>query len=402
MNIQFPEAFEFLFQPSRYKVVYGGRGSGKSVNVARALLIQGLQQPLRILCARELQTSIKDSVHRLLCDEIDQLGMGDFYNIQQAAIFGRNGTEFIFKGLKHNVSEVKSTQGIDRCWVEEAQVVSKTSWDVLIPTIRKEGSEIWITFNPMLEEDETYRRFVVGPPPTAIVRKVNWNDNPFFPDVLRQEMEHLKAKDPDAWLNVWEGHCRQTLDGAVYARELRGAMEEQRITKVPYDPTSAVDTFWDLGFTDNTCIWFVQAIGFEYRIIDYFSDSQRNINYYLDVLQKRGYIYGKDWLPHDAEAKSLGTGKSIQEIMQRHGRRVYIVPKLAVEDGINAARTIFPNCWFDEEKCADGLQALLQTLRARGVMSPGWGGAGPCRTSRGVTSRVRSCSGQSGGTAATA
>ena len=180
VNIQFPEAFEFLFQPSRYKVVYGGRGSGKSVNVARALLIQGLQQPLRILCARELQTSIKDSVHRLLCDEIDQLGMGDFYNIQQAAIFGRNGTEFIFKGLKHSVSEVKSTQGIDRCWVEEAQVVSKTSWDVLIPTVRKEGSEIWITFNPMLEEDETYRRFVVGPPPTAIVRKVNWNENPFF------------------------------------------------------------------------------------------------------------------------------------------------------------------------------------------------------------------------------
>lgn len=128
MNAQFPACFEFLFQPSRYKVIYGGRGSGKSVSVAKALLLQASQTPLRILCARELQTSIRDSVHKLLSDEIAELGLGGFYEIQNAAILGANGSEFIFKGLKHNVSEVKSMQGIDRCWVEEAQVVSKASW----------------------------------------------------------------------------------------------------------------------------------------------------------------------------------------------------------------------------------------------------------------------------------
>jgi phage terminase large subunit len=328
------------------------------VNVARALLIRGMERKQRILCARELQTSIKDSVHKLLSDEIAELGLGDFYSVQQAAIYGANGTEFMFKGLKHNVSEVKSTQGIDVAWIEEAQVVSKTSWDVLIPTIRKEGSEIWITFNPALAEDDTYQRFVLHPPPDAIVRKVNWDQNPFFPSVLKMEMDHLKQKDPDAFLNVWEGHCRQALEGAVYARELREMMEEGRITRVPYDPTVAVDTFWDLGWADSTCIWFVQTIGFEYRLIDYVSDSQRSINHYLDELQKRPYVYGRDWLPHDAQAKSLGTGKSIEEIMRAHGRKVNIVPKLTVEDGINAARTVFANCWIDEEKCADGLHAL--------------------------------------------
>jgi hypothetical protein len=168
------------------------------------------------------------------------------------------------------------------------------------------------------------------------------------------------GKMPDAkTMGRWGVALGPAVIAEIHQRIIQIAhAKDERITKVPYTPTNAVDTFWDLGFTDNTCIWLVQAIGFEYRIIDYFSDSQRNINYYLDVLQRRGYIYGRDWLPHDAEAKSLGTGKSVQEIMQAHGRRVYIVPKLSVEDGINAARTIFPNCWFDEEKCADGLHAL--------------------------------------------
>jgi phage terminase large subunit len=359
MKAEFPDCFQFLFEPARYKVAYGGRGSGKSVSVAKALLIMAAQKPLRILCARELQVSIKDSVHKLLVDEIAGMPqLAGFYEVQNSVILGRNGSEFMFKGLRHNVTEVKSMQGIDICWVEEAQMVSKSSWETLIPTIRKDGSEIWLTFNPLLEEDETYQRFVINPPPGSIVRKVNWNDNPFFPKVLHDEMVHLKSKDPDSWLNVYEGHCRQTLDGAVYANEIREATEEGRVTKVPYDPTKPVDTFFDLGWADHTCIWFAQAVGFEYHLIDYHSDSQRSINHYLEVLQDKRYVYGKDWLPHDAQAKQLGSGKSIEEILRAAGRKVYIVPRLSLEDGINAARTVFPNCWFDQEKCADGIQAL--------------------------------------------
>ena len=358
IDAQFPECFEFLFEPSRFKVIFGGRGSGKSVNVAKALLIQAAEQPLRILCARELQASIKDSVHKLLSDEIDAMGLQDFYTVQNASIRGINGSEFIFKGLRHNVSEVKSMHGLDRVWCEEAQMVSKLSWETLIPTVRKDGSEIWMTFNPILETDATYQKFVVNPPPDAIVRKVNWDQNPFFPDVLYREMMHMKEVDPDAWACTWEGHCRQTLDGAIYARELRDAQTEGRICKVPYDPIKPVDVAFDLGWADHTAIWFAQTVGLEYRIIDFMEDNQRAFNHYLQELQQKPYIYGRMFLPHDAQAKQIGSGKSVEEIARAAGWRVSIVPRLSVEDGINAVRTVFPNLWIDQEKCADGLQHL--------------------------------------------
>jgi len=309
-----------------------------------------------VLCAREFQASISDSVHRLLSDQIVALHLTDFYTVEKATIYGLNGTEFRFGGVSNNVQAIKSFEGITHCWCEEAENIRKRSWETLIPTVRRDGSEIWITFNPQLETDETYKRFIASPPPNAIVVKLNWSDNPWFPDVLREEMETLKERDEDAWLNIWEGHPRQNLDGAIYAAELRAAVD--RITKVPYDTTKPVHTFWDLGWADNTSIWFAQVIGFEYHIIDHLSGSQKPLNAYLSDLQSRGYIYGVDWLPHDAKAKQLGSGRSIEELMRSAGRTVRIVPQLSVEDGINAARTVFPNCYFDAEKCADGLQSL--------------------------------------------
>jgi phage terminase large subunit len=358
LNATFPEKLEFLFHPARYKIAYGGRGSGKSWGVARALLIQGYEKPLRILCARELQNSITDSVHKLLSDQIEEMGLGEFYEIQNTSIRGQNGTEFAFRGLRHNVTAIKSFESVDIAWVEEAQTVSKSSWETLDPTIRKDGAEIWITFNPELDTDETYKRFVTNPPPGAVVQRVNWSDNPFFPHNLREKMEHLRVTDPDSWLTVYEGHCRQTLDGAIYAREIRRATEEGRLTRVPYDATKPVHTFWDLGWADNTSIWFAQAVGFEYHVIDYLEGSQQPLTHYLQELQKRGYVYGTDWLPHDGQSKQLGTGRSIEEMMRAAGRTVRIVPKLSVADGINAARTVFAQCWFDSERCADGLQCL--------------------------------------------
>lgn len=358
MNIEFPRKLQFLFQPARYKVAYGGRGGMKSWQFARALLIQGAAKPLRVLCARETQKSIADSVHKLLKDQIEALGLTAYYEVQKATIVGRNGTEIVFAGLKHNVSDIKSFEGCDIVWVEEAQTVSKGSWDVLIPTIRKEGSEIWISFNPSLESDETYQRFVVAPPKDAVVVKVGWQDNPWFSDVLRAEMEHSRERDPDGYLNIWEGHCLRMLEGAVYAHELRAAEELGRITRVPHDPTKPVHTYWDLGWGDSTSIWFAQNLAFEYRLIDYVEDSQRPLSHYLQVLQQKGYLYGSHFLPHDARAKSLATGKSIQEIMKDHGMRVEIVPDIGLIDGINATRMIMNRCWFDAERCADGLHCL--------------------------------------------
>ena len=216
MRVDIPDVFDELFEPHRYKVLYGGRGSGKSMNIARALLVVGAQKPLTILCTREIQTSINDSVHRLLREQIELLGLDGFYRVTQNAIYGQNGTEFIFKGLRFNVREIKSTEGVDVCWVEEAQAVSADSWDVLIPTIRKENSEIWISFNPLDEHDPTYERFVLAPPDSAFVRKVNWDENPFFPEVLRQEMEWLKKRDYQSYLHVWEGEVRKMSNALVF------------------------------------------------------------------------------------------------------------------------------------------------------------------------------------------
>src|SRR5215469_146579 len=356
----FPEALEPLFRPSRYKILFGGRGGGKSWGIATYLLAEASRRPLRVLCCREYQTSIRESVHRLLADMIRSHGLGDRFDVLDKSIRSKSegGSEFIFEGLRHNSGKIRSLEGIDKFWVEEANNVTKSSWEVLIPTIRKDGSEIIVSFNPELETDETYQRFVKHPPSDAVVMKVNYHDNPWFPEVLRREMEDLRARDVDAYQHVYLGECRVSVDGAIYARELREAVEEGRICQVAYDPTKPVNVYFDLGWQDLTCIWFAQHIAGEVRLIDYLEDNQRPFGDYLKELQARPYHYGTLWLPHDAEAKSLGTGRSIEENARNAGWRVRLVPKLSVADGINAVRTLFPNLWFDEHRVADGLQAL--------------------------------------------
>lgn len=357
----FPEKLQCLFFPEkkRYRVLYGGRGGAKSWGIARALLIKGAERPLRILCAREYQTSLRDSVHKLLGDQIESLGMLGFYDITQTSIVGKNGTEFFFVGLKNNVSNIKSFEGVDICWVEEAQTVSRMSWNVLIPTIRKQDSEIWISFNPELESDETYQRFVLNPPKDSLVQKINWSDNPWFPDTLRIEKDSLKARDPSSYAMVWEGICRQTVDGAIFAQEMQQAELDNRITRVAYDPSKPVHAVFDLGWSDNTAIWFVQFVGMETRLIRYIEDSQKTITHYLALMQTFGYVYDTLWLPHDAQNKTLAAaGRSIEEIVRGMGFKTRILDRVPVLDSINAARTIFANCWFDRENAADGLMCL--------------------------------------------
>lgn len=359
-RVQFPAKLAPLFRPKRYKVLKGGRGGAKSWGVARALLIIGAQKMTRVLCAREFQNSISDSVHKLLKDQIYELGLDSFYDVQQSKIVGANGTEFAFVGLRHNVNNVKSYEGIDICWVEEATNVSKASWDVLIPTIRKEGSEIWMTFNPELESDETYQRFVVDPPTNSVVITMSWRDNPWFPAVLNQERLDLQAKDPEAYATVWEGKCRQALSGAIYARELQSAMSEGRIMKVPYDRTKPVDTFWDLGRSDNTSIWFIQQVGFEYRAINFYQNSSHALNHYAKYLQTQPYTYGTIWLPHDGKNKMLHHPLSIEQQLKEAfpSSTVRVLPNTSISLGIEAVRTLLPNMWFDKDGCADGLHSL--------------------------------------------
>lgn len=358
-NAQFPEKLRPLFKPYRYKICYGGRGGAKSWGIARALLILAAQSPLRILCAREFQSSMKDSVHKLLCDQIESLNLLGFYEITQNSIRGSNGSEFAFIGLKNNPTNIKSFEGVDICWVEEGQTVSRLSWNILIPTIRKKGSEIWVSFNPDLETDETYQRFVLHPPQDSILIRINWSDNPWFPETLQLEKDALKARDPAAYANVWEGHCKRTVDGAIFAAEIEKAEEDGRIGKVPYDPVKPVHAICDLGWSDATAWWFVQFVGMETRLIRYFEGSQRTMTSYLAELQSFGYVYDTIWLPHDAQNKTLAAaGRSIEEIVRSAGYKTRILDRVPVVDSINAARTIFPNVYFDRDLCADGLNCL--------------------------------------------
>lgn len=365
----FPEKLQCLFQPKRYKVLYGGRGAGRSWGCARALLIEGTRRAIRVLCARELQNSLDESVHQLLEDQIGALGLGEFYRVEKAKIYGRNGTEFSFEGIKNNTTKIKSYEGVDYCWVEEAVKVSRRSWGILIPTIRKAGSEIWLTFNPELEDDYTYRRFVLeAASDEAFVVKMTWRDNPWFGQTaLADEMSRDRTRDPDYYLNVWEGFPIQVLEGAIFAKELRRAQQERRITKVPWESEVPVDTFWDLGRRDMTSIWFAQRVAMQYRILGYFEDSAEDIHYYLRHCQTAGYTYGTFWLPHDARAKRLGERRSIEQIVRGAGYRVQVVERVSRKvNAINAARLLFPQCWFDESECADGL-ARLRKYRYRVV-----------------------------------
>ena len=358
IDADFPPKLEFLSQPKRYKVLYGGRGGAKSWSIARELLIQGAKKKLRILCARELQRSISDSVLQLLEDQIKSLGLGSFYGVQKTTIIGQNGTNFGFEGLRHNITSLKSYEGADICWVEEAHTVSKNSWNVLIPTIRKPGSEIWISFNPELEEDETYQRFVANPPKNSAIVKMTYRDNPWFPDVLRQEMAELKERSETDYLNIWEGEPRAAVEGAIYSDELREATEKGRIMSVPYDQSKPVNTYWDLGHSDQTAIWFIQQTGFEYRVLESYASSHKNLKHYLDELQKRDYTYGTHYLPHDAKAKQLAADKTVEQQVREVLKDVSVVPQGRIQDGIQQVRLIFPHCYFDAEKTSEGLSAL--------------------------------------------
>lgn len=362
-NAAFPAKMQGLFKPSRYKVLYGGRGAARSWSVARWLLLEGAKRKIHVLCARELQKSLDDSVKKLLADQITLLKLDHVYDIQQAVIRSITGSEFHFEGIRHNINKIKSYEGVDYCWVEEAQAVSAHSWEVLVPTIRKPGSEIIVTFNPDLESDPTYDRFVAHTPPNCQLIFTTWRDNPWFASTeLPAERDELKARNYDAYLWVWEGQCRKNLEGAVYAEELREARgvagAPARICRVPYDRSVPVCTYWDLGRSDHTSIWFVQQLGFEWHIVDFYQSNLHHIDHYLGVLQNRGYVLGTLWLPHDARAKQLGSKMTIEEQARGKFPSVRIVPRVSIKDKIHAARTVFPNCWFDEVKCAEGIHAL--------------------------------------------
>lgn len=361
--INLPRKLGFLLEMHRYKVLYGGRGSAKSHSIAQALLALGSCQRLRILCAREIQRSIENSVHALLKDYIEKLGLQSFYQVLETEIIGANGTRFIFSGLaQHTVDSIKSFEGVDIVWVEEGQTVSKRSWDILIPTIRAPGSEIWVSFNPDMERDDTYQRFVKNRPPRSVVVKINYTDNPWFPRELEEERDYCERTNPDDYANIWLGECRQVVAGAIYAKEMGAMSVEGRLRAVPYDPRLPVHTIWDLGWNDKMVVVMVQKpIPTVVNIINYYEDNFRTYAEVLGELDRLGYRWGTDWLPHDGANANPQTGKSAQQVLRLLRRPdVKLIGRGNAEDGIRQTRMMLPRTYIDD--------SVRKTLNGTGFM----------------------------------
>ncbi len=392
MPLEFPEKLScLLFTSARLKVIYGGRGAGKTENGCRAAILLSRSKKLRILCGREFQNSIDESVKATIEANIDEMGFSEEFAITKKQIIHRStGSRFIFMGLRYNISKIKSMGRIDLCIIEEGDKTSSNTLDKLFPTIRGRsdfevdkggpfgnGPEIWIFFNPDLEDDEVYKRFVLNKAKYApewvtddkgnkvryaIVVKVNYWDNKWFPPDLRMEMEVTRAASEDKYLTIWEGHVKQILEGAIYADELQTVIKEGRRKKVAYDPNKPVLTFWDLGHSDKTSIWFVQRAGVEYNLINYYEDRLKKIPFYVKVMNDLDYNYSVINLPHDGSAETVSNITPEKQLRKAFpNATVKIIKRPAKKSlGINAVRSLLPLCEFDEENTSGGWQCLAR------------------------------------------
>lgn len=372
VDASFPPKLAALFRPARYKIIGGGRDAGRSWGAARALLIKGFKEPLRILCGREIQNTISDSVHRLLCDQIENLGLSGFYDTTDHSISGKNGTEFIYSGLRNlDASKIKSFEGIDIAWIEESENLTKRSFNILDPTIRKDNSELWFTLNYQMDSDFIYQHFVENEAPGAVVVHMTWRDNQWASKVLAAGREHMRLTDPDEYDNIWEGKVRTVVSGAIYAKEVRAMVEAKRSRPMPYDPQLPVHTVWDLGWNDAMSIGLVQRIASAVMVIGYLESSGKT---YADCVAElktlKGYVWGVDWLPHDGKQTRPDTGKNPKQILEGLGRKdVRVMPLLDREHGIRAVRMMFPRLYIDNTEYEnetwefDGGKRLIECLK---------------------------------------
>lgn len=368
LRVEVPRALKPLLTPKRYKGAYGGRGGAKSHFFAEQLVIRCYRTTTRAVCIREVQNSIRDSVRQLLIDKIQKLGLGPHFEVLEAEIRGPNGSLIIFRGMQsYNAETIKSLEAYDIAWVEEAQTLSEKSLELLRPTIRKEGSEIWFSWNPRNRTDPVDKFFRKYPMPESEMTSVlvNWRDNPWFPDVLRKEMEHDKKVDPETAEHVWEGGYGMQ-HGAILARWVERADRAGRINdSVLFDRDGpGIEISSDIGFRDTASWWFWQRRIGGFYLLDYDQDSGLNAEDWIKRLQERitarGWPLGKIWLPHDARAKTFAAKYTAVEqfLSVFKTPHVGVVPVSTKADRINAARAIIQRCEFHKTNCETGLDGL--------------------------------------------
>jgi phage terminase large subunit len=348
LRIETPAVFEPLLQPARYKGAYGGRGSAKSHHFAEAMVERAMMAPgFRGLCIREVQKTLKDSAKKLIEDKILALGVGALFEPQRDRIITPGGGQIAFLGMaEHTAESVKSLEGYDVAWTEEAQALSHRSLTLLRPTIRKPGSELWFSWNPTRKSDavdELLRGEVL--PPGAVVVRSNWRDNPWFPPELEAERAFDARHRPEQYPHVWEGEYARVFEGAYYAEALTSARAEGRIGTVAADLLIRRRAFWDLGVKDSTAIWVAQFVGREIRLIDFIEGQGQALAFYVEALRARGHGSALCVLPHDGARRDAVAATAFEEHLRQAGFEVMTIRnqgKGAAMLRIEAARRLTP------------------------------------------------------------
>jgi phage terminase large subunit len=389
LSVEVPRALAPLLRPERYKAAYGGRGGAKSHFFAEQLILRCYAKRTRAVCIREVQNTIRESVRQLLIDKIQKLNLGNFFQVTEGEIRGANGSLIVFKGMQaYNAENIKSLEDFDIAWVEEAQTFSEKSLRLLRPTIRKEGSEIWFSWNPRHDTDAVDAFFRGGSPPkNAVICPVNWYDNPWFPQVLVEEKDQDYGADPEMAEHVWGGGYEIITEAAYYARHIAAAERENRVGFFPHIIGEPVFTGWDLGVDDYTAIWFFQIINGRIRIIDYYEasgfgadeilrqalpeytpDLQDRVSALVEMGREKPFTYGRHFLPHDIGNREWGAGaktrvQTLNELgipLGKMHRGVAQDP----EERINATRRLLPICEFHQTKnVMKGLSRLRRYSR---------------------------------------
>ena len=391
LRAEVPRALSPLLAPARYKGAHGGRGGAKSHFFAEQLVIRCFREETRAACIREVQNTIRESVRQLLIDKIQKLGLGSFFECLENEIRGANGSLIIFRGMQsYNAESIKSLEGYDIAWVEEAQSLSAVSLRLLRPTIRKEGSEIWFSWNPRHDSDAV-DTFLRGPhkPKDAIVVEVNWHDNPWFPEVLKKEKDEDYAADAEMADHVWGGNYEIVSEGAYYARLLMEVERSGRVGHFPHDPARPVKTAWDIGVDDYTAIWFVQDDGVHATVIDYYETSNEGADDIIaaalpevflppqlderfvgwskqsalqDLERSAPFTYAAHFFPHDIKSREWGAGarSRVETVMALGLRGVRKGVAVNPVERINAVRRILPIVRFNS---TPRVQAGLKRLR---------------------------------------
>jgi len=372
-RVELPPKLVPLFSgAARYRCAYGGRGSGKTRSFAKMAAIRGLilaqgGKSGLIVCAREYMNALSDSSLAEVKQAIaSEPWLAVHYEIGESFIRTRDGRiHFAFIGLKHNSDSVKSKARIHLLWVDEAENIAESVWQKLIPTVREEGSEIWVSWNPESRISATHKRFREHPPHNAKITALNWRDNPWFPAVLNEERLADKRLRPDYYPHIWEGDFADIIEGAYYAKALAQAREEGRIGAAAADPLMSLSAFWDIGGAgaraDATAIWLAQFIGEEIRVLAFYEAQGQPLEAHIDWLQSRGYGRARMVLPHDGATRDRVHDVSFESALRQAGFEAEVIPNQgagAARLRIEAGRRLFPRMCFAEEACRGGLLAL--------------------------------------------